>query len=258
MKVARKLLRPSGHQVGSREKLNHLQQLTKSGAGENEEEGEEEPNRREKGKGRADDNGETDEEEESGEDDGEAGGATAVINTLDTLCNESIIGICRINVLDPPAQMVFGTWNRRELREKEAKKLAKEMTVTKFSPFASSNILPLVISGDCLDPSCRQTNPNVELAPMLELTEAAKEAGTKLLFAGGHHRRRATEILYENSKEMVGKLEEKISEMKAAMKKGARQGTEEKIQDLEQMLKEEQILKEKLGIWGVIAYEAGK
>jgi hypothetical protein len=154
--------------------------------------------------------------------------------------------------------MVFGTWNHRELKEKEAKKLAKEMTITKFSPFASSNLLPLIISGDSLDPSCRQIHPSAEAAPMLELTEAAKEDGTKLLFAGGRHRQRATEILHENSKEMVGMLEERITEMKEALKKGLREGTVEKIENLERMLNEEREFKERVGIWGVIAYDAGE
>jgi hypothetical protein len=179
---------------------------------------------------------------------------TTEVNQLDTVCNQSVIAICKMNIFDPPAEIVFGTWNQRELVEKEAMKLATEMTATKFSPFGMANLLPLVINKNALEASCMKTDANVEAAPMLELTEAAKAAGTKLLFAGGRHRKRATEILLQKSKTAIAEIEELISKTKETTKKGK----EDKVANLEGMLEREKELKGVLGVWGIIVYDEGE
>jgi hypothetical protein len=211
-----------------------------------------------KGKKRAleDIEGEDDEDDDGQEEieEAEGTGATTAIDPLDTICNQAIIANCKINVLDPPAEMIFGTWNHRPLDEAQALNLAKDIIDTAFSPFAPGNLLPLIISRDALVGSCLKVDPNIEGAPMLELTEAAKEAGTKLLFAGGRHRKRATEILHDKSMTRIAKLEKEISKQSESSNKLA----EVTKRNLERMLKEENELKAKLGIWGVIVYDKGE
>jgi hypothetical protein len=193
------------------------------------------------------------EEEEEAEEEMIDGGSTAEFSALDTICNQAIITICRINIFDPPAPICFGEWNQRPLSEKEAKKLVKEMVNTRFSPFAYANAMPLIMPGNYIDKSCIRIMPDIEGAPMLELTEEAKEKGQKLVFAGGRHRQRATQILVENSAAMIKSLEKKIADLK----KSAGEGMEERVKILQRMLNDENNLKEKLGLWGVIVYEEG-
>lgn len=92
---------------------------------------------------------------------------------------------------------------------------------------------------------------------MPELTAEAKAAKDKLVFAGGRHRKRATEILYENSKEMISKLEDQIARLKESTN-GNREAIEKKIQNKEKMLDNEIALKERLSIWGIIVYDEGE
>jgi hypothetical protein len=211
-----------------------------------------------KGKGKA-----IEEEEETGEEDEEIGWATTEVHPLDTACNQAILTICRVDMLQPPAPIVFGTWNDRALNEKQAKLLANEITNTMFRPFATSNLLPLILPRDALDATCISLNPNAEAAPMLQLTQAAMDSGTKLLFAGGRHRQRATAILRGKSTEMIQKLKDDISDLKK-LEKGdgevgkRREGYQDKLRGLERMLTEELALAQKIGIWGVVVYDAGK
>lgn len=104
-----------------------------------------------KGKGRAIEDDEGEDEMEV-----EVGVGTTEINTTDTICNKAIISICRMDILNPPTPMIFGMWNKRLVVEKEAQRLAKEMTNTKFCPFATANLLPLIIKRNALDDSCIQ------------------------------------------------------------------------------------------------------
>ena len=202
-----------------------------------------------KGKGRA-----VADEEDEEDGDEENIGATVEIDKRDTLCDRAIIGFCRMNVLSPPADMVFGSWNNRPLKETEAMKLAKQMRDTKFAPFARANLLPLIISRDHVEESCLQKEVNVEMAPMLELTEQAMLAGTKFQFAGGRHRKRATEILRSKSVNKVTNLEEKIAQLKESSKTIK----ESKLHHLEGLLKDERDINAKIGIWGIIIYDKGE
>jgi hypothetical protein len=226
--------------------------------------------RPEKGKGRAmdeedqdeegEDNDKDDEEyrEEEEEDDDDMGVTTASFDPLSTLCNKAVISICRINVFDPPAPIVFGTWNQREMKESEAKILANEMMSTKFSPFASGNLLPLIIRRDGLDPTCFITDLNAENAPLLQLSQQAKKEGKTLCFAGGRHRQRATAIIQERSKAKIANLEEKVSNMREQMQENVREGMEKKLREMERDHVAEKEFYERLGLWGVIAYDAGE
>jgi hypothetical protein len=179
-------------------------------------------------------------------------GLTTERNPLDTLCNQAIIAICRINILKPPVPMVFGTWNQRPLRESEAKKLAKEMEFTKFSPFNQSNLLPLIISPMALQPSCVHKDLDAESAPLLELTEEVIAKGQKLQFAGGRHRLRATQLLHEKAQGKLSKLQDKLNKLRDA------EGKEDKVESVEQLLQKEQEAMEQLGLWGVLVYDEGE
>jgi hypothetical protein len=203
------------------------------------------------------DEGENEKEEDGDEDEEEMemGGTTTTINRMDTICNEAIITICRIDIQNPPAPIDFGEWNKRSLDEKEAKKLASEMIKSRFGPFAYGNMLPLIIKREKLDPSCIKKTLDAEAAPLLRLTEEALEEGITLQLAGGRHRLRATEILRERSLKMIGALENKIAALKEAEKKGKKEGV---IGHLERMHAEERALYCRLGVWGVIVYDEGE
>ena len=43
------------------------------------------------------------------------------------MCNNTIFGYCRVNLFEPPAPLVFGTFNKRLLVEAQAKKFAANM-----------------------------------------------------------------------------------------------------------------------------------
>ena len=159
-----------------------------------------------------------------------------------------------MNILSPPAEVVFGKWNDRLLKESEAIKLSKEMQRTKFAPFARGNLLPLIISKEQVGESCLQKAPNVENAPIFELTEQATSSGMKLFFAGGRHRKRATEILQANSLKQITDLEERITQLKESSKKVP----ESKLRHLEALLEEEKAVSERIGIWGIIVYDEGE
>ena len=198
--------------------------------------------------------GEEEEEEEEEVAEEEGGGTTMEINDVDTMCNQAVVSICRIDLFDPPAKIQFGRWNKRPLVEKEAKKLATSISMSKFRPFATGNLLPLIIPRTALHPSCIQLSHDVEAAPMLELTEEAKASGALLNFAGGRHRQRATKILQDRMTERIGTMEEKQSKLM----KGELKGGEAKIGMLEEMLEKERAIRDKIGIWGVIVYDEGE
>jgi hypothetical protein len=220
---------------------------------------------RRKGKGKAKETEEESEEEEDvseeseEEEEGKAIVSTMEINALDTVCNAAIVSYCRLDVLDPPVPLEFGKWNNRLLDEKQAKKLAKEMTDRGMRPFGQGNLLPLVISRDKLEEGCIHMNPNAEAAPMLELTDEVIEEGTTLMMAGGRHRQRATEILKAQSDTMIENLEAEIERLEEGLEKSrARAKDEEVIRKLAEILAEERVVNEKVGIWGIVVYDAGK
>ncbi|KAM6491896.1 hypothetical protein JOM56_012534 [Amanita muscaria] len=156
-------------------------------------------------------------EEEADDDEGDR--TTTVINQMDTLCNGSVITICRINLLDPPAKLKFGTWNKRKLVEKRVNTLATEI-MTSFRPFAMTSLLPLILPTEAVDPSCINNNLNSENTPFLKLTSKALSSGMKLQFAGGNHRLRATHIVRDRLvkkirvwKEQINTTERQLNEM---------------------------------------------
>jgi hypothetical protein len=192
------------------------------------------------------------------------GAVTTEVNPLDTFCNEAIFGYCRLDILKPPAALKFGTWNNRPLQEKQAKLFAMQIGNTSFRPFAQGNLLPLIIDKRHVDPECIRMNPSTEIAPFLKLSaEAMGDPDFELRLAGGRHRRRATEILREQSKTRVTKLRDGIADAKGKLKdlegkKTRTEKMEEKIRGMEKVLEEEKRVEETISIWGVILYEAGK
>jgi hypothetical protein len=245
--------------------INGLTDSSTSGDESNEETQEKIQRRRAaKGKMRADkEDDERDEqadEEESTkeEEETEFVGVSSEINILDTLCNQSVIALCRINVFDPPAEIVFGKWNDRHLKESEAVRLLQSITETKFSPFAAANHLPLILPRYALDPMCMKTNPNVEEAAFLSLTDDARKKRVKLTFAGGRHRQWVSYLLRERCDKEIEKLTKLIADLKKkAMNKGKAPSVE-KIQRWEKMVNEEKVLRERVGIWGVTVYDWGE
>jgi len=66
-----------------------------------------------KGKERAKEKtSEGEEGEEEGESKGEGVVATTTIEAMDTFCNDTIFGYCRVNLFEPPAPLKFGEFNR--------------------------------------------------------------------------------------------------------------------------------------------------
>ena len=185
-------------------------------------------------------------------------GATASINKLDTVCNKAIIAMCRLNVIEPPAPLKFGTWNERQLREKQAEKLAKQIIIDKFSPFSPANRLPLVIPRDKLDPSCISIDLNTETAPFLKLTETAIRTGTALTFAGGRHRVKASEILWQTSNEKTEALEAQIKKTKHSLEKNDREELRNKLSEQETTLKDEIAFRDSICVWGITVYDEGE
>jgi hypothetical protein len=189
-------------------------------------------------------------------------GVTAEVNPLDAYCNGAIFSYCRIDILQPPAPLKFGTWNDRPLLEKQAKMFATQISNTSFRPFAHGNLLPLVIEREYVDEACIQMNPNAAEAPFLKLTAAAlSDKKMELKFAGGRHRRRATELLRDQSKARIVKLREGIADLRGKMKEAEEKGKrrdkfEEKIKVMEHTLVEEKQLEETISFWGVILYDA--
>jgi len=204
--------------------------------------------------------GEEGEEGEEGDDEGvskgEGVGASTTINPLDTLCNQAIIGYCRVDLFSPPAPLVFGLYNKRPLVESQAKKFAMSVGSTNVRPFARNNMLPLVISKEDVEGECYELNPNVEQAPYLKLKKEV--AGLK--FAGGRHRYRAMEILREKSKDLVVRLRDKLTEAQRALGEtevgGKKHGNlQAKINEIEDLLKVEKEVKQNVSVWGVVLYD---
>jgi hypothetical protein len=191
-------------------------------------------------------------------------GVTTEVNPLDTYCNQAIFSYCRLDVLKPPAPLKFGTWNDRPLLEKQAKSFATQISNTTFRPFAQGNLLPIIVERKYIDPACLQMNPNTEMAPILRLSaEALDDPKFELKLAGGRHRRRATEILREQSKARVLKLRDSISDVRMKMKEADEKNKkldkfEDKLRGLEKMLEEERQVEKTISMWGVILYDAGK
>ena len=215
---------------------------------------------KEKGKGK----GKKKAEESNGEpaESSKTGGTPMVLfNAMDTVCNAAIIGHCRIDLMNPPAEIEWGVWNDRELKLRQATVLAKELT-SMFSPFVASNMLPLVIKAEYVDKSCKAMKWNVEESPMLRLTDEAIKAGIKLQLAGGRHRLRATEIVKEQVKKKINDFKVQIAERKEKLSMegisaGLKEKLEEKVGALEQALAAEESSEVRFGIWGVMVYDAG-
>lgn len=222
--------------------------------------------RKQTGKGarKGDEGSEGSEVEDEGESKGERVRASTTIDPMDTLCNDAIFGYCRVNLFEPPAPLVFGQFNKRPLVEARAKKFAGNIGSTNVRPFARNNMLPLVISKDDVEEECYQLQPNVEKAPYLKLkAEVVKRPQYGLNFAGGRHRHRAMEILRAQSKELVTKLRDKLTEARGALADtefgGKRhENLERKIEELEEMLKVEREVETNLSVWGVVLYDAGE
>ena len=112
---------------------------------------------------------------------------------MDMVCNNAIFGYCRVNLFEPPALLVFRTFNKHLLVEAQAKKFAANMGPVR--PFMWSNMLLLVISKEDMDDACYRLSLNVEKAPFLKLKAAVAERnGYGLKFAGGRHHHWAMQI----------------------------------------------------------------
>ena len=188
--------------------------------------------------------------------------ASTTIDAMDTVCNDAIFGFCRLNLFDPPAPLVFGTFNKRPLVESQAKKFAANMGPVR--PFARSNMLPLVIAKEDVDEGCYKLSPNVEKAPFLKLKAGvAERIGYGLKLAGGRHRHRAMQLKRDDSKEVMTKIRDRLTEARDALKEGKGGAKNQKtlqknIEEMEQQLEEEREVEKILSVWGVVLYEEGK
>jgi hypothetical protein len=114
---------------------------------------------------------------------------TAEVDEMDGICGRALFTYARINLFDPPAEVVFGQWNTRPEVESKARELAKSITDQKFRPFASDSLLPLILDRSAIDPDSIHPTLTVEDALMIWLTDVALRSGIRLAFAGGRHRR---------------------------------------------------------------------
>ena len=204
---------------------------------------------------------EGEEGEEEGETRGEGIGASTTLDPMDTLCNDAIFGYCRVNLFEPPARLVFGTFNKRPLVESRAKQFATTIGSTNVRPFARNNMLPLVISKDDVEAECFELKPNVEKAPYLKLRAGVVSGGEYgLKFAGGRHRYRAMELLRGKSKDIVTDLRDKIAEWRNALREMEVNGKQYvtlkgKIEETEEKLRVEKEVEQNLSVWGVVLYD---
>ncbi|KAM6489100.1 hypothetical protein JOM56_015414 [Amanita muscaria] len=200
--------------------------------------------------------------DEDDEDEFEEGVRTTTTerNKLDTICNQAIIAICRLNILHPPRPLKFGHWNSRPSDEVKTTDLLNAISKSELRPFATGNLLALIIDKDALDPSCMKKDPNAEEAPFLKLTERAKNSEMELTFAGGRHRTEVTARLEQKSAAAIAKLQDQI-EVQKHKKAGAEEKLkptepiEARITRLEEELKAEQEVRDTIGIWGIIVYD---
>lgn len=217
-----------------------------------------------KGKGKARSTGKDDGRNE-GEDEGidEYQAPTAEVNPLDSICGRALFTYARVNILDPPVDILFGEWNTRLPVDSKARDLAKSIIEQKFRPFASDSLLPLVIPKESIDARSIHRTPNIEDAPMLQLTEEARHSGMVLKFAGGRHRHMATKIIKSASEEKVKKYREEIEELRKKAEKAkegsvAAENLGSKLRLREAQIEMEKELQGKIGIWGIALYEEGK
>ncbi|KAM6490054.1 hypothetical protein JOM56_014097 [Amanita muscaria] len=221
----------------------------------------EEPDEDEEGEDQENEGKESGDDEED-EDDIEEGARTRTTerNKLDTICNQAILAICRLNVLHPPRPLRFGVWNSRPLDEVKTTDLLNAISKSELRPFATTNLLALIIEKEALDPTCMKKDPNAEEAPFLKLTQEAQNSDMELTFAGGRHRMEVTSRLEKKSAAAIARLQEQIEvqthKKEVAVQKLKPTDTiEERITRLEEELKGEQEVRDTIGIWGVIVYD---
>lgn len=180
--------------------------------------------------------------------------------TPDDDVQAAIISINRMDILAPVLPLTFGAFNNRPLNEKQATMLLDSMRREGFSPFKFQNMIPLVLERDAIDPKClHATMHDLDSAPMLQLSAAGKAAGM-IIAAGGRHRLRAIEMEREHFLDRVEQLKTRIEQVeKAKPEETERVGDrQEKVNKLKERLMEAEERLEKVGIWGVIVYDAGE
>lgn len=187
---------------------------------------------------------------------------TAELDQMDGFCARALFTYARINLLQPPSEIVFGEWNKRPKIESQARDLAKSIIEQRFRPFASDSLLPLIIEKAAIEPNTIYMTPNVEDAPMLKLTETSVRNGIKLNFGGGQHRLRAAQIIMEMSEEKIKTYQEDIEELKKKAGK-AKEGSimaenlAKRIRMREVQITMERDIQAKIMIWGIAVYDQG-
>jgi hypothetical protein len=187
---------------------------------------------------------------------------TAELEHMDGICARALFTYARINLFQPPAKIVFGEWNKRPAVESKARELAKSIIEQRFRPFASDSLLPLIIDKTAIEPNSIYTTPNVEDAPMLQLTETSVRNGVQLPLGGGRHRLRAAQIIKEMAEEKVKTYQEDIEELKkkaAKAKEGSvlAESLAKRIRMREVQIKMERDIQAKIAIWGIAVYDQG-
>ena len=182
---------------------------------------------------------------------------------MDSICNQAIITICRIDIRNPPAEIVFGKWNDRALNQLQAKQLALDIKKNDFRPFTSKNLLPLIVPRAALDPECIHPQLDASNAPFINLTPDAIRTGVQLTFAGGRHRHEASRIIQAEVKETIEALQDNIEELErkigvAEEKKKSTAKMEKTLEAYNKELEGQEEWQKKAGIWGVIIYDEGE
>ncbi|KAF7782913.1 hypothetical protein Agabi119p4_2289 [Agaricus bisporus var. burnettii] len=98
---------------------------------------------------------------------------------------DCILSYNTISISNPPANMVFGTYNPRPLQSSAVARLARAFSHDTFTPFAPQCIFPIVMYKEDLVDTCINTTPSFDgTAPMLQVALTVKD----LVMCGGHHR----------------------------------------------------------------------
>lgn len=148
------------------------------------------------------------------------------------LIKSALLGYGKADILK--LDLLFGTWNIREIRESEVS-LLQESFKEGIQRYVTKNLIPIVLDKDDIDVSKLAKEPSAggDVFPIIEF----KRRVSPILAAGGQHRRA-----------VILRLQESLLKDIAALEKGEEKG---ELTALKQKLKG-------IGYWGFAIYDKGK
>jgi hypothetical protein len=152
-------------------------------------------------------------------------------------------------------QPEFGLYNIRPIKDSEVKKLKESFTKVGIQRFKSENSIPLIIPADFFD--VESVSPKSDAGsglPHIVWTDKAREV-TKVVAAGGQHRRQALSEWREASK---ARHEQLMREEKKQLGKKKSEGGDAKLEEMQDMVVQAKTSHEGMGLWMVAIYSQGK